>query len=348
MPDLQTILTKALKDEITKDEALILFRKVQSYDKLMELMRVASKVRDDEVGRVIKLMGFIASITPCKVDPPCRYCFRWANKKLFTMEDVLTDEELRIAIKAIEEKGLKRVELGGGTWLGEEGRKMTLHKISVVCKASRRIGVWVNNGPSFYPEDVYKFKDMGVEGIACNLETINEDIYRRLRPGLDLSMRIRIIEETEKAGLGIDNTLMIGLGEEWSQQHPYEDWVEFLFYFKKFKNLKIMEIHPFRPTWNSPAQNMPPGSVFETVKAIAIARLIYRNVDISGAHDILNILAGANLAMHVCPVTKSFRAWGRHGIFYLKIIKLDEDLVMADNLFVIIRNAKEMGFEVDI
>ncbi len=347
MTDYTTILKKTLKDPIAKDEALTLFKKIQTHGKLMDLLKVASKVRDDEVGSKVKLMGFIASITPCTVDPPCRYCFRWANERLFNIDDVLSDDELEISMRVVEAKGLKRVEIGGGTYLGEEGRKMTMHKLNIACKTSRRVGVWITN-VSFNPEDVYVLKDIGVEGVTCNLETLNEEVYKRLRPGLNLTIRKRIIEETEKAGLGIDNTLMIGLGEYWNQQHPYEDWVEFLYYFKRFKNLRIMEIHPFRPVWNSPCQNMPPGSEFETIKAIAIARLIYRNIDISGAQSVQGLLAGANLIMHVYPITKGFRPWSRHQLFYSKIVKLDEDLVMVDNLLEVTRNAREMGFEIEI
>jgi len=348
MLDYVSILKKALKDPISKSEALTLFKKIQSYDKLLELLKVAGKVRDDEVGRKIKLMGFIASITPCTVDPPCRYCFRWSNSKLFTSDDVLSDEELEVAVKTLEAKGLKRAELGGGTYLGEEGRKVTFHKLTIACKASSKVGIWINNGPSFRPEDVYKLKEIGVEGVACNFETISEEKYRRLRPGLSLEARKKVVEETDRAGLGIDNTLMIGLGESWNEQHPYDEWVDFLFYFNKFRNLRIMEIHPFRPVRNSPCQNMPPGSEFETVKAIAIARLIYRRVDISGAQSILGLLAGANLIMHVYPITKSFRAWGRHPLYHSRIEKLHKDLVIVNNLSEVTRNAREMGFEVEL
>ena len=342
-----SILKKTLKDPLTRDEALFLFRKISSYDRLMELLKVSSKVRDDEVGRKVKLMGFIASITPCTVNPPCRYCFRWSNPKLFTWDDVLSDEELKVAMETVESKGLRRVELGGGTFLGVEGRKTTLHKAEIACKASGKVGVWINNGPSYRPKDVHKLKRIGVEGVACNFETISESKYRRLRPGLNLKVRMKIVEETEKAGLGIDNTLMIGLGDWYGTRKPYSEWVKFLFYFAKFSNLRIMEIHPFRPIRNSPVEKMPPGSEFETVKAIAIARLIYRNIDISGAQSTLGLMAGANLIMHVYPITKSFRAWGRHPMFSSKVERIYGDIVVVDNFYEVTRNAREMGFEIE-
>ncbi|MEB2792435.1 MAG: hypothetical protein G5Z42_05090 [Caldisphaeraceae archaeon] len=348
MTAVEGILKKALKDEISKEEALTLLKKVHNHDRLLNLMKVASRIRDEEIGAIVKLMGFIVVITPCTVNPPCKYCFKWADKRLFSVVDVLTDEELSSAIKAVEERGLKRAELGGGTWLGEEGHKATLHKLKVAKSASKRgIGIWVNNGPSFYPEDVKIMKEMGIEGVTCNLETLNEGTYKKLRPGLDMFLCKRIIEETERVGLGIDNTLLIGLGEKKKESCFYEDWVDFLFYFKRFRNLKIIEIHPFRPVRGSPLQDKPPGSEFETLKTIAIARLVLRKVNISGAHSTANILAGSNLIMHVYPVTKSFRSWNRHRIFYSKIIKLAGDAVMVDNFFDVTRSAREMGFEIE-
>ncbi len=343
----RSILKKAFEEPLTREEALFLFKKINSYDRLMELLKVASKVRDNEVGRKVKLMGFIASITPCTVDPPCRYCFRWSNPKLFTWEDVLSDEELKAAMETVESKGLRRVELGGGTFLGEEGRKTTLRKAEIACKASRKVSVWINNGPSYKPEDVYELKKIGVEGIACNFETTSKSKYRRLRPGLNLKARMEIVEETEKADLGIDNTLMIGLGDWHTVKKPYREWVDFLFYFAKFSNLRIMEIHPFRPIRNSPVQKMPSGSEFETVKAIAIARLIYRSIDISGAQSILGLLAGANLIMHVYPITKSFRAWGKHPMYSSRVERVFGNIVVVDNFYEVTRNAREMGFEIE-
>ncbi len=343
--DLNTLLKEAKHRRLSRYEALFILRKIQSWDRLLDLLRVASRVRDDEVGTEVKLMGFVCSITPCTTDPPCKYCFRWANPKLFTWDDVLSDEELVAAMEAIEEVGLRRAELGGGTYSGLMGRLYTLHKLRVAKYAAPKVGIWVTN-VSFGPEDVSLMAGL-VEGITCNLESMNVNVYKMLRPALDLEVRKEIMEETDRLGLGIDTTLMVGLGLNWGDPQPYEEWVDFIFYVGKFRNFRILEIHPFRPTWGSPSQSMPPGSYIESLKAMAVARLVLRDVWISGAHSVEGLMAGANLIMHVYPVTKSFRPWGYNRIFASRIRKLVGDAVIVDNLFEVTRAAKELGFSIE-
>ena len=244
--DFDEILKEAPIREISPDEALYLFRKAQSWNRILQLFQTACRVRDDEIGDECKLMGFICCITPCNTDPPCKYCFRWTDERIFAEEAVLSDDELEIAVKALEGRGLKRVELGGGTLWGKDGRLRTLSAVEVACKLSR-LKIWVNNGPSYSVRDLPRMKRLGVAGIACGLETINESVFSEMRPGDNFQLRRVIIEVAERLGLGIDNTLMVGLGQQTGQPHPYEDWVNFFYYFKSFKNLRIIEVHPFKP-----------------------------------------------------------------------------------------------------
>ncbi|MGB2727852.1 MAG: radical SAM protein [Halobacteriota archaeon] len=344
--EFEEILKKAKEEEITREEALYLFQKTQSWDRALQLFETANKVRDEEVGRVCKLMGFICCITRCTTDPVCKYCFRFASEKSFAPEAVLNAEELANAVTAIEERGIKRIELAGGTLWGEDGTNTTINAVEVARKVSN-LGLWINNGPSFTEDDVFKFKDLGVEGIACNFETINENIFKDIRPGDSLEHRKKIVEATEKAELGIDNTLMIDLGEQWNLHHPYQEWVNFLFYFKRFNNFRILEAHPFRPIKASPTQDYPPGSAFEAAKTKAIGRLIFRDIDIAGADDPLGLMAGANLIMHCLPVVKKTRMSMRLGGEYIKMEEISDTLVFADNLPIVTKSAIELGMEIE-
>lgn len=343
----EEVLKNAEENEITKEEALFLFQKTQSWDRTLQLFETASKVRDEEVGRVCKLMGFICCITHCTIDPVCKYCFRWASEKSFAPEAVLNAEELVTAVTAIEERGIRRLELAGGTLRGEDGRTATINAVEVARKASN-LELWINNGPSFTEDDVSKFKELGVEGIACNFETINETVFKDLRPGDSFEHRKKIVEATEKAEIGIDNTLLIDLGEPWDDHHPYQDWVDFLFYFKQFNNFRILEAHPFHPIKGSPTQEYPPGSSFEAAKTKAIGRLIFRDIDIAGADDPLGLMAGANLIMHCLPVVKKTRMSMRPGGEYIKMEEISDTLVLADNLPIITMPAIELGMEIEL
>ena len=344
--EFDAILRKAKGEEITREEALYLFQKTQSWDRALQLFETASKVRAEEVGRVCKLMGFICCITRCTTDPVCKYCFRWASENSFAPEAVLNTEELTNAVTAIERRGIKRVELAGGTLWGEEGTNATINAVEVARKASN-LELWINNGPSFTEEDVFKFKDLGVEGIACNFETINGNIFKDLRPGDNLEHRKKIVEATEKVGLGIDNTLMLDLGEQLGRHHTYQDWVDFLYYFKRFNNFRILEAHPFRPVIGSPTQDCLPGSSFEAAKTKAIGRLIFRDIDIAGADDMIGLMAGANLIMHCLPVVRKTRMRMRPGGESVKMEEISDTLVFADNLPIVTRQAIELGMEIE-
>lgn len=340
------MLEEAAKRQITKEEALWLFQETKGTDRTLKLFETACKVRETEAGNKVKLMGFIASITRCTTDPACKYCFKWANPDAFTQKDVLDENELADAAKAIEGAGVKHVELGGGTLWGEEGTQTTLKALEAVANASK-LGVWINNGPSFTPDDVFKFKESGAEGIACNLESICEVVYQKMRPGDSLSARKAIIEATDRAGLGIDNTLMVGLGDWEEGVHPYQDWVDFLFYFKQFKNFRILEAHPFRPVPRSPVENLPAGSSLEAAKAKAIARLVFRNIDIAGADEMVGLMAGANQIMHAVSVTHARRT--RPGISGGKpeVVGINNNLELHNYLPVISRHLKEFGMELE-
>jgi len=343
---LNAILAEALDRGITREDALYLFQEVRDWEQVLRLFEVASRVRDQEVGRKVRLMGFIASITRCTVYPPCGYCFRWASPEAFTSKDLLSGEELAIAARAVERAGITRVEIAGGTLWGDEGSHATLRTVEVVTEASE-LKVWINNGPSFTPADPFKFKELGAEGIGCGLETINAHLYRDLRPGDSLQRRKEIVEATEQAGLGIDNTLMIGLGERWEQDHPYGDWVDFLFYFKQFENFRILEAHPFRPQPGSPVEDLPAGSSFEAAKAKAIARLIFRDIDIAGADEVIGIMAGANMIMHAVTVMKKGRGGPGARCGSSGIEQIGDDLVLANYLPAISRYLKELQMELE-
>ena len=55
----EEVLKDAEENEISKEEALYLFKETGRYDKALKLFEIASRVRDNEIGNVFKLDGFI-------------------------------------------------------------------------------------------------------------------------------------------------------------------------------------------------------------------------------------------------------------------------------------------------
>ena len=289
----EEVLKNAESNEITKGEALYLFKKTGRYDKVLRLFETASRVRDDEVGNVFKLDGFIGAITPCTIKPPCKYCgtgYMYASGA-----KVLTIDEISEGAKLIEETGISMTELGGGTTLGSDG-KSVVEAVKAV-KSVTDLDIWVNVGPALPDDALKELKNLGGVDVTSSFEVnpLNEELFRKVKPGDDLDARKKLASMINDAGLGLNSVLMSGLGE------TYEDRVDHMFYLKQFESLKYFLCTWFRPVPGTPFGDRPLTSPLEAAKTAAIARLIYRDIDIhcSGYEHIpLWIMAGVNRVVH--------------------------------------------------
>ncbi|UZE92032.1 MAG: radical SAM protein [Methanosarcinales archaeon] len=294
---LEKILEGAKKDGITREEALYLFRNVEKYDQALELFKVASSVRDDEVGSVFKLDGFMGLVTHCTVNPPCRYCRRSSTmpKSGFEPEDVLTLDEISEGARLIKSTGTNIIELGGGTTIGNDGKNV-IGAVKAVRKTAN-LDIWVNVGPALSEDTLRELKKLGVVEVCSSFEVnpLNEGLFREVKPGDNLEARKNLAEMINEVGLRYASVLMCGLGES------YQDRVDHMFYLKQFENFEYFLITWFHPFPGTPLGNRPLTSPLEAAKTAAIARLIFRDIDIhvSGYEHIpLWIMAGANRAVH--------------------------------------------------
>ena len=305
--NLEEILENAKEREITREEALYLFRETRTYDKTLQLFQVASEVRDKEAGRVFKLHGRIGSITPCTVKPPCKYCPRSSpsnisGTKLFNKESVLTLEELSVAAKLIEKTGIKVVDVFGGTMVGSDGEKVV--ETVKTIKSASNLDITIHVGPCLSEETLLELKRLGVKEVGSALETTNEKLFREVKPGDSFEARKKLAETIDNIGLGLYTVLMVGLDGSYS----YEDYVDQMFYLKKFENLSCLTVAGFNPIPGTPLENHPHVSPLETARTGAIARLVFRDIDIRiGGHFLdlpFLILAGANRTLGGASITK--------------------------------------------
>lgn len=340
---LKRVLEKGLEETITKEEALYLFREVQRSEEFLELAKVASKVRDKEVGVVFKFDGFVGSITSCTTYPVCKYCRRSTAQ---AAEKPLTVNEIEIAAKLMKSAGIKRIELGGGTvWSG--AGKQVIEAVKAV-KNVASFDVWINVGPALNADDLMKLKELGVKEVCSSLETINPDVFKEAKPGDTLEARMKLAEEINKIGLGLASVMMVGIGSN------YEDYVEHIFWLKGFENLSHFCITGLNPFPGTPFQNKPPANPFEVAKTGAIARLVLRNPDISFGGMMndwrllpLAIMAGGNRVIHLgCHVHRAngWRQLRHPGV----IVERHGELEFVNMLPLTVRIVKEMGMEVDV
>jgi len=348
--DFSGVLRKALRDPLGREEALYILRKVSSWDRFLELCRVASRVRDDEIGPVFKFDAFIGSITPCTTNPPCRYCSRSAGRSP-VLEKPLIPEEIEIGARFAAEKGCRRVEIGGGT-LWEGAGPYVMRAVEAVKRAAPGLEIWVNVGPALTREDLVKLKDMGVSEVCSSLETVNRKAFEHAKPGDSFEARLRLIELIEEVGLKLTSVMMVGLPGT-----SYEDYVEHIFFLSRFSSLKRghFPITGFRPIPGTPFENMPMASPVDVAKVGAVARLVLRSCDISFG-GIMNdprllpiwVAAGANRAIHLgVHVHRASRHWGfpRNGEVEVKRIG---DLELVNMLPLTTRIVKQLGMTPDV
>ncbi len=336
----EAILEKALTDSIDKNEALVLLRKSQDYSRLLDLLKVASKVRDNEVGRVYKIEGFISPITRCTTKPPCRFCRRSAGGDF----EPLTTSELELGVKLVAETGVKRVEIGGGTvWSG--AGETVIQAVRICRRIAPHLLIRVNVGPSLSVNDLAKLKELGVYEVSSNFETMNPQVFKKIKPGDNLESRIKLAKAIDEIGLKLSTTIMVGVGSS------YEDYVEHVFWLKEnMRNLSRISITVLRPIKGTPMENHPMGSVIEALRLGAVTRIVLRKVDLSFggiANDIrllpLRVMAGDNREVHLSVmVTK--RKWDKPLLSPSEItVKNINGLWYYNALPLLTRMLKELG-----
>lgn len=338
----EEVLKNAEENEITKEEAQFLFEEANDWVKVSQLLSTAGYVRDKNVGRLFKLKAFILSTNRgCRTDPPCRYCGQSSDKaKFFTK--VATPEEVAESAKIAEEIGFKGVQCGGGC-SGNKGAEAV--EDTKIVKSVTNLDVFVNYGADMSDENIQKLKEFDVGSIGCSLETINEEIFQRIKPGDSIEERKKVAQLIDKHGVGLASGIMINLGES------YQDRVNHIFYLKNFENLKLIYISGFFPIPGTPLENQPPATSLDIAKTMAITRLVHRNIDLDGAFgrdDQLQlwIMAGANHRLI-------------HGIFEPKnkilshkfrgkVQEIGEDFAFTNILPIYVNMIEEAGLEADI
>ncbi len=290
---LEEILEKSVEEEITPEEAIYLFENTQAPEGYLPLFKAACTVRKEEMGNIFRLDGFVGASTECKIEPPCRYCWRTKPGHKWGTLDIRPEQIPQIA-EGFKKTGTTTVEIGGGTDPEKSG--------PVIIELLRHfkesgLNVWVNVGPALEEEHIREMKKLDVEAITCSFETMNEEVFSRVKPGDSLKKRKQLAELIDRNGVSLNSVLMVGLGES------YKDRVAHLFYLKGFKNFHRLSVTCLRVFPGSSLEGqMSSASPLEGARTLAIARLIFRNIYISAGGGYQNIplwvMSGVNRMTH--------------------------------------------------
>jgi biotin synthase len=265
-PDFETSLQRARGGEIEFESAWSLFNGASRRDNALELFSLASRIRDERLGRKLVLSAHIHMITSCELSPSCLYCSLSSSDSLVSRErSRLTAIELIQGVRYALDKGVQSIVLVGGTDLG--GLDSPVRRAVERARDITDVDLAVDVGPSLSKETVRWLKDEKVSTVYCSIETANPRAFAEAKPGDSLSARIECMEMLEGAGVKLGSVVMNGLGSA-------ADLLKSILYLRRFKNLSYLYISTFRPVEGTPWAGKRRASVGASLKALSIARLV--------------------------------------------------------------------------
>ncbi|AEH06539.1 5,10-methenyltetrahydromethanopterin hydrogenase cofactor biosynthesis protein HmdB [Methanothermococcus okinawensis] len=255
---------------ISKEDALNLFN-IAHWNDYLKLFSIASEVRD-YFKKEIEITSTIHITNICKVNPKCLYCGFAAgtSKEGYYTPFRISDEDIKKSAIAIEKSGICRVSCSSAH--GYEGEEV-LRALKIV-KENTNLEVLVNAGADLTEESIVEMKKYCIDTICCNLETTNNELFEKIKPGEELENRIKVCKLVKKYNIELSSGLLVGVGES------YEDRVNHLLFLKDLgvDEIPIMGFNPYKGT---PMENHPRCSSLEQAKTIAIVRLMFPNIRIT-------------------------------------------------------------------
>ncbi|MDD2620439.1 MAG: radical SAM protein [Syntrophomonadaceae bacterium] len=270
------ILTKSLNRAIDRDEALFLFQETEDDANAEELFRTAGKIREKVKGNTFEWSGGIARVLKCNLKPFCRYCPYWLEKD----QVPLSIEEILRGVSYIQQNGVKKFHLSGGTTLGSEGKDVLAIVRAIREAGFNDLGIEVNCGAAMSLETLKELKSLGVYRISSVFETVNPEVFQMFKPGDSLEAKKQFAQRIGEAGLKLGTGIMAGLSPE---ETKYQDYVEFMFQVKQYEHLCYVYVSKFTPFKGIPLEGYPACSAQEAARVIAVMRLVLPNIDISSA-----------------------------------------------------------------
>ena len=266
------ILKKAEQGIELSDEEYLELLDITDENDLDKLFALACQIRDNQ-SKVIKLTSTIHITNKCQIQPRCEYCgfAEETSTKGYFNAFYKSNEEILSAVKSIEEAHIPRVSCSGG--YGYKG-KQAVNACRIV-KENSGLEILVNVGGDLTEKSIEDLSKLGADTVCCNLETINEEVFNKRKPGDSLEQRILTCKRVSDAGIGLSSGLLLGIGE------TRKDRIKHLRFLGTFKTLEEIPIMGFSPYDDTPMADCPPFPLTEQLKMVAVTRIMYPHIRIT-------------------------------------------------------------------
>lgn len=270
--DFEAVLGRCGRGETDLESAQSLFSGASRRSRVLELFAAASKIRDENLGKKLALTAHVHMITPCELSSPCLYCSLSSSYRAVRDErSRLTPKELVQGVRYALDRGVQSIVLVGGTDLG--GSDPSVRRMVQKVREVTDVDLAVDVGPSLSQDTVEWLKDERVGTVYCSIETVDRRAFARAKPGDSLEARVECMEMLQSAGMKLGNVVMNGLGSA-------TDLLKSIVYLRRFRNLSYLYISTFHPVRGTPWASRHPASIRTSLKALAIARLVFPKVHV--------------------------------------------------------------------
>ena len=291
-----------MSQSLTRSEILEALRDAQGQEALFAR---ADSVRRECCGDTAQLRGVVHfSNHCCRDDLYCGLRKSNAETQRFRMdEDMIVETAMAVA-----EAGLHTVVLQSGEDY-HYTRDMLCSIIErIVAQADVAVTLSLGERPL---DELRDFKSAGATRYLMKHETMNPDLYTRMRPGLTLDDRLHTIRALREMGYqtGVGN--IVGLPGQ-----TMEDICDDILFFQDFQP-DMVNIGPFIPHAQTPIAGEKTADIELMLRVFALTRIVTGNTHMAAANTVATldpqegqyralVQGGANVIMPNCnPFTRS-------------------------------------------
>lgn len=229
------------------------------------LFEAADKVRIQYCGNEVQVRAIIEFSNYCRC--LCAYCGLNAENK--------TIARYRMSMEEIVENAKEAIEAGYRTLVLQSGEDLwyTREMICTIVKEIKKIddvAITLSMGERSY-EDYKAFKEVGADRYLIKHETADEELYNSLHSHSSFKKRVQCLKLLKELGFQTGSGFMIGIPGQ-----TYRTIAKDIMLLKEI-GVHMAGIGPFIPHPLTPLKDASTGSTFNTLKAVAVARLVLKD-----------------------------------------------------------------------
>ena len=255
------------KDEFSKDDIISLLE-INDRNEVQSIYQKADEIRKKYCGNEVYLRGIIEFSNYCEQD--CIYCgLRRSNLSLDRYR--MSKDEIIETAKSIFRLGIQTIVLQSGEdylYTGE-----IIADIISSIKSTINVAITLSLGERNY-EDYALWKDVGADRYLLKHETANAKLYSVYHFNQSLKDRVDHLLYLKSIGYQIGSGNIIGL-----PQQTIKDIAEDIILCKGL-DLDMASFSPFIASPETPYRSQKNADINFTLKVMAIARIVLKNVHI--------------------------------------------------------------------